>query len=219
MKLYDGRIEYNENLGCYGIIGLNGNWIKERLEDGDRIDILIGNVFLATKFGDGPYHPTLNPLPLDNRDFLSGKPAVYYDFENKPSKPACTKGAEKRSRLKLAINAVLISVSVSALLAAMFAGISTANGNSFIGMFNVAFPFCYCFFGGSCIIDAFLLIATNIPVHYATGYGSVFYYGTFLLAVFLAKYFNMDDFQLAFALSAVIVGEACYIFWLKTKKE
>lgn len=219
MKTYDGYIEYNQNLKCYGMMGHDGTWIKEALEDGDRIAIMLGNNVFETKFSAGPYFPTLNPLPWDKWDNLVGKPAAYYDFETEPKKPPRTKEEEKRSRFRLAMFGILISVAVNALLAVMFAGISAASGDSFANVFSRAFPLCYGLFGGSFVISAFLLLATNIPENATNSYGAGFYYGIFACWGVLVEVFNMEDFELAVLLSAVIVGLICYIFWLKNKQK
>ena len=219
MKKYDGHIEYNQGLKCYGMMGLDGVWIKEKLEDGDRIAIMIGDNVFETKFSTGLYTPALEPLPWDNLENLVGRPAVYYDFENTPDNPVKTKKVDKRYRFNSAILIILISIACNALLAAILSGISAASGDSFIDVFTNAFPLCFGMFGGSSIISAFMILATKIADDSALKYGAGFYYGTLLLTGFLSEYLHMGNILLSLILSAAIVSQACYIFWLKHNKQ
>lgn len=112
MKAIDGRIKYNEDLKCYGLVGENGAWLKPKLEDGDRTLIEInGDVFRTDFKKYGNSSPVLEPLPWSNWDYLCNRPVQYQDFERN-LKPEQGK-AEKQERIKMGGLLVLFSAAVA----------------------------------------------------------------------------------------------------------
>lgn len=217
MKLHDGSIQYNEQLKCYGMMGLDGSWVKESLEDGDRIRILLGNEVFETKFCSGPYFPTLVPLPMDNWEYLTGKPAAYYEFEELNKKPVKSEAEKKRFRKLMAFGSIAICLAINALLAVSFAAISSASGDSFSDVFHSAFSICFTLFGGASVVMAFLLLATNLPDDFAYKYGVALYYGFFVCALILTRILGLEENESTFILSGIFSVLFCYIHWLKKK--
>lgn len=126
---------------------------------------------------------------------------------------------KQHSRLKNGLLYVLISIAVNALVASLFAGISAVSeGTSFWVAFEFLFPYVFGLFGGPAVVAAILMVTTKIPEDSCTRYGMGFYYGTALCCGALLEYFYMGSTELAFLLSAVIVGLICYVFWLKNNR-
>lgn len=123
-----------------------------------------------------------------------------------------------KSRIKWALFFIGICVAINALLACLLAWISSGS-RPFAEAFRLLFMYCFLLFGGSSVVSAFLLIATNIPESKAYPYGNGFYYGTLVCTAFLTGFMNMEDGELALIVSAVIAGLVCYIFWLKNSAE
>lgn len=122
----------------------------------------------------------------------------------------------KKDRIKSAVLLIAIAVVICALLAMVFAWISSKD-SPFDESFQFLFPLLFTWFGGFSIISAFLLIATNLSDDNALHYGMGFYYGSALCAYVLTDYFQMENEELALLVSAIIVGLICYNWWLKNK--
>ena len=216
MKLHDGIIQYNDNLKCYGMMGLDGNWIRESLEDGDRIRILLGTEIFETKFSNKSNYPSLDPLPIHNWDFIIGKPAAYYDFETGTKKEPMTKQEENKLRLKLGFGAIAISLAFNALLGFIFA---LLFGRENFGLFSESirfFEIMYVLFGAGLGVGGLLMIISTVPINYCIGFGCAYYYGTVFLGIMIRDYFGYEDISF-FVAAFIFVVLLCYIYLLKQK--
>jgi hypothetical protein len=216
MKLHDGSIQYNKKLKCYGMMGLDGKWIKESLEDGDRIRIMLGTEIFETKFSSNSYSPSLDPLPIHNWEFITGKPAAYYEFEISTKKAPMSKQEENKFRLKLGLGAIAISIAFNALIGFVFALLFGRNEYSLFSETVRFFEIMYVLFGAGLGVGGLLMFISTIPINYCIGFGCVYYYGTIFLGMMIRDYFGYDDISF-FVASFILMVLLCYIFLLKQR--
>ena len=216
VKTYEGHIKYNENEHCYGMVGNDGNWVKEKLEHGERIDVVINGEQFATNFKCEYKCPALQPHAWDNWDYLCGLPATYYDFEITPPKQPLTEKEKRRLRYGIGLASIALSLVVSVLMGALFALIAF-DGSEYLKHFTNASIFMFFFLGGGFAAGGVLLILNILPENLCIGFGCALYYGTILLSGFLSDFIYGPDSNRC-CISFVIVSLVCYIVWLRKFK-
>lgn len=219
MKIDEGQIKYNESLHCYGMMGLDGNWVKEKLEDGDRIDVVINGERFITYFEQSPYSPTpvLRPQVWSNWKFLCELPAAYYDPEKPKSEPLSPK-EERRLRYKYGLIMILLSLVASIVLGALFS-LFRLGQDSYFHLLVTTSKVMFLLFGAGIAAGGLLLIGKIVPENLCIGFGCALYYGTIILSSFLSKnILTRYETQELFLISFVIVSLSCYIHWLKNYK-
>ena len=216
MKMYEGHIKYNESKKCYGMMDYEGNWIKEELEDGDRIDIVINGEVFSTNFDNEFNYPSLRPHQWSNWEALTKAHAAYYDFEREDKKPL-TKKEERLHRFLSTFLLIGIAILISLLLGAFFALIGMGE-KSFTDAFVVCFNYVFWGFCAGLVAGAILLLLGILPENFCIGFGCALYYGTILLSGFLSNFIYGEEINRLF-ISFVIVALVCYIAWLTQFKD
>ena len=212
MKIYDGEIKYNENTQSYGFF-CNNVWVKEKLEDGDLIDIVVNNAFYRTNvkvysFGG----QVLVPHQISMRD-AAQHPAKYHAPEI-PKNKELTKAEERRFRIKIGMLAVLISVAASVFLGLIFLLIGAEKELPFIYRLIDLSSYMFWFFGAGIAIGGALIAFTNLSPDFGFGFGIAYYYGTLVLSGILSDYLIGDE-NIIRIISFVFVALVCHIFLLK----
>lgn len=218
MEKHDGYIKYNDDKTCYGMMGRNGNWIKEELEDGDRVDVVINGEKFATNYIK-EYHcrPVLKPHVWNNWEFLTTIPAIYYDSKKTvKEKPLAQK---EMQRLRYIGGSILIAISivVPAIFGALFAFIGLDANTTYLRNFVVVSKTVFWLVGAGFVSSAILLIANILPNQFCIGFGCALYYGTILLSAFLSNFIYGADINRYF-ISFTIVALVCYIVWIRKFK-
>lgn len=213
MEIYDGHIKYNDEKKCYGMIGHDGKWIKEALEDGDRIDVVINDERFSTNF-KCKYAPILQPHAWDNWEFLTTIPAAYCKPKNAPEKKPLTKAEERRLRYKMAFSLIGISLAVCAVLGGIFAFMGMGD-KTYLDAFTISFTYMFGLCGAGMVVGGILALMNILPVTLCVGFGCALYYGTVILAATLLKSIPGSD---RYIISFTIVALVCYIVWLKNFK-
>lgn len=209
MQTYEGSIKYNDDLKCYGFVGPDGNWIKEKIEDGGRIDVVINGELFATNFvRKYPDSPVLKPHVWTNWEFLAEIPAIYYDFGRSDDEPS--REEERRIRWILTLSMVGGSLLVSALFGGLIALIAGID-------FLAAFEGSFWFLGAPIAAGGIMCLFGIVPVNYCIGFSCALYYGTILLARIFSGFIYGSDANRYF-ISFIIVALVCYIVWLKKFK-
>lgn len=216
MEAYEGHIKYNDEKKCYGMMGHDGNWIKEALEDGDRIDVVINGERFYTNF-ECKYSPVLKPQVWDNWEFLCGLPAAYYNFEKVAKEKPMTEKEERRLRYRFAFLLIGVSLVVPAILGALFALIGLDEDTTYLKNFAVMAEAMFWFIGAGMAVGGILLLANIVPINLCIGFGCALYYGTILLSEFLSDFICGAESN-RYIISFVIVSLVCYIVWLKEFK-
>jgi len=217
MKTYEGYIKYNDNKHCYGLMGHNDIWAKEKLEDGDRIDIVINGERFSTNFGCKYNHPVLKPHAWDNWEFLCGLPATYYDFEKTTKEKPLTKKEKRRWRYKLCFFIFGVSLVVPAILGALFALIGLTENTTYLENFAAMGEAMFWYLGAGTAVGGILLLLNIVPINLCIGFGCALYYGTVFLSAFLSNFIYGAEIN-RYCISFVIVSLVCYIVWLKKFK-
>lgn len=132
-------------------------------------------------------------------------------------------GPKKRfSRLKYAIYALIVAVTLALSLAALLtlldvilpSGSGRSAGVTFMRLVWIMFLF----FSAPAVVAAFLLIFTKVPDDLTYGYGCALYYGTVVLAE-LFRELGMYPGWPPYAVALLVVSLVCYIVWLKMFRE
>lgn len=213
MQTYEGNIKYNDDLECYGFVGPDGNWIKEKIEDGGRIDVVINGELFETNFiTEYPYRPVLKPHVWSNWEFLTEIPAIYYDFgrlDNVEDDDISSEDESKVHRMS-----ALLMIGSSLLVSALFGGLIALIASI---DFFAAFEGLFWFLGAPIAAGGIMCLLGIVPVNYCIGFSCALYYGTILLARFLSGFIYTSDANRYF-ISSIIVALVCYIVWLKKFK-
>lgn len=217
MKIHDGHIRYNSDQNCYGMMDEDGNWIKEKLENGDRIDVVINGERFATNFEETPYYKALKPQVWSNWKFIAELPAAYYEFETDPKGKPLRKKEERRLRLRFAFLLIGISLAVSVLLGALFALIGLNEDTTYLENFAIMTGAMFWFVGAGVAAGGILLLANIVSIDLCIGFGCALYYGTILLSGFLSNFIYSAESD-RYIISFVIVSLVCYIVWLRKFK-
>ena len=218
MQTHDGYIKQNDNLDCYGFVDCDGNWVKEKIEDGARIDVVINGERFATNFiKEYPYRPVLKPHVWSNWEFLCGLPAAYYNFEKIAKEKPMTKKEERNWRYRFAFLLIGVSLVVPAILGALFALIGLDEDTTYLKNFAVMAEAMFWFVGAGMAVGGILLLANIVPINLCIGFGCALYYGTFLLSALLSNFIYGAESN-RYIISFVIVSLVCYIVWLKKFK-
>ena len=115
------------------------------------------------------------------------------------------------SAVKRAIYIALLAVGLTAMFALIPDGDST-----FLQRFPPIFKVTYFVFGGSTIICALIELLFPKLSDFSYTYSMIIYYGTALIAYFLADYCYME-LSVLFPVSAIVPCGICYIHWLQHK--
>lgn len=222
MKAYNGRIKYNEDLKCYGLVGEDGTWVKPQLEDGDRILIEINGEVFRTDFKKyGNSSPVLEPLPLVNWDYLCTRPVQYQDFERNLEPQPEQEKAKKQQRLKTGFLLILFSAAAALLLTIMLCWLPvSANTNFFLKLWDL-FRLWYLIIGVPIAIGGILTIIFGGKASiYGIQFGCGFWYGGMALSLILQELHKMitseNDLRL---LAYIIAAGVCCAVWVRINKE
>lgn len=213
MEIYDGFIMYNQDQRCYGMMGNDGNWVKGKLENGDRIDIVINGERFSTNFEGDSSHPALKPHSWDNWEFLSGLPAAYYSFDTTAKKEPLPKKDKTRSRCRIGLLCIATSIAYSVVFGALLALLRQDVGSYLDNIVTIS-EVTFFMFGAGLAAGGLLLIANIIPEKLCIGFGCALYYGTIFLSSILSKFIDSADIN-RYIISFTIVSLVCYIAWLK----
>lgn len=214
MKIYEGYIKYNDSKQCYGLMGHDDVWIKEELENGDRIDIDINGERFLTNFELNYSRSVLNPHAWDNWEFLCGLPVEYYDFEETPKEKPLTKKEERCLRYKFCFFIFGVSLVAPAILGALCALIGLNEDTTYLKNFAAMCEAMFWFLGAGMAVGGILLLLDIVPMNLWIGFGCALYYGTIFLSAFLSDFIYGADIN-RYCISFVIVSLVCYIVWLK----
>lgn len=222
MKSYNGRIQYNEDLKCYGLAREDGTWVKPKLEDGDSILIDINGEVFRTDFKKyGNFSPVLEPTPWGNWDYLCTRPVQYQDFErNLEPRPEQEKG-KKQQRLKDGSLLILFSAAAALLLAIMLFWLPVGEGATFFQKLWDSFRLWYLIVGVPIAIGGILtMISGGKASDYGIQFGCGFWYGGAALNLILPKLHEMiaseDDLRL---LSYIIAAGICCAVWFRISEK
>lgn len=219
MKTHDGYVKFNVDKNCYGMIDYDGNWIKEEIEDGTRIDVVINGERFATNFiKNYPHEPALMPHVWNNWDFLCGLPAMYYDSEKITNDKKMTEKEERRERYISAFYLIGAPFIISAILGALFALIGLDKDTTYLKSFMTMAMAMFLIFGAGAVVGGILLLVNIAPMNACIGFGCALYYGTILLYGFLSKFIYGSEIN-RFCISLIIVSLICYIEWIKKFKK
>lgn len=219
MKTHDGYIKFNTDKNCYGMIDCDGNWIKEEIEDGTRIDVIINGEWFATNFSKSYLsEPALKPHAWDNWDFLCGLPAIYHDSEKITKDKKMTEKEERRERYISALYLIVSPFIFSAILGALFALIGLDEDTTYLKNFMAMAKAMFFIFGAGAVAGGILLLLNIAPMTACVGFGCALYYGTILLNGFLSKFIYGAEINI-YSISFVIVSLICYIEWIKNFKK
>ena len=213
MKTYSGNIKFNVAVNGYGMMGSDGAWVKEKLEDGDRIDIVVNGVLLKTTFKQSEYSRYLEVQPLNGWDYLTTLPAEYHEIElkSKTSKATVTK-----NRFITGAVMLLCSIGITLFLTILFSFFKLESLN-YVERFIQLFKMMFWFFGAGVAVAGILAFTIPSVATHCAGFGMALYYGTVLLSGFLDRFITADLNE-RLIISFVIVALCCYIYWLKKLK-
>ena len=189
------------------MVDLDGKWIREALKDGDRVAIMIDNTVFHTSFREGFPKPYLQPLPWDNWETLTRKPAAYCAHET----PTSTQEPKKQiDNKKSGLILILAGAVLCLVLGAIFCIFPNVDFfDAVIGM--------YAYFGLSATFAGLLSIAspTMCEKGYTVGFGVALHYGTALLGGKVLPALGCEDPSGSLIIAFVIAALICYIVWEK----